>query len=321
MNITKATVLMTTYNRRGYVAASIESVLAQRHADFELIIVDDHSDDGTEDIVANYARHDARIRVIRNAANTGVAGSANTGLAAARYDLVARHDDDDLMLPDRLGRQLDFMGKYPEVSAASAWAWLIDKSGRVIGRSCPKVDIDRGVASLEPSLFVDIIQPATIFRRRDVMAIGGYRSFRQLQDRDLWGRLVTSGYRIAVQPEFLVHHRRHSNSLMTVELEQIFESGDYIDANIVRRLRGEEEVTLSQYRQLEASGPLLARLARRRRRLSQIAFRRATFSYGERRWLPLLRSLSLAVVLSPLGVSRRLFDKIELAAPTAAAER
>jgi glycosyltransferase involved in cell wall biosynthesis len=317
----QVTVLMATYNRRDYVAASIESVLGQRHADFELIIVDDHSTDGTEDIVKRYARQDGRIRVIRNPANKGVAESVNTGLAVARYDLIARHDDDDLMLPDRLGRQLDFMRKHPDVSVVSAWAWLVDESGRIIGRSCPKVDIERGVANLEPALFVNIIQPATIFRKRDVLAVGGYRNFRQLQDRDLWGRMVTSGYRIAVQPEFLVLHRRHGNSLMTTEFEETFESGDYIDANIVRRLRGEQEVTLSQYRQLEASGPLLVRLSRRRRRRSQIAFRQATLFYGGRRWLPLVRSLTVAMALSPLETSRRLIDKVELGAPTVAAER
>jgi alpha-1,3-rhamnosyltransferase len=315
------TVLMATYNRRNYIAASIESVLGQQHADFEFIIVDDHSTDGTEDIVQRYARQDRRIRVIRNSANRGVAESANIGMQVARHDLIARHDDDDFMLPERLGRQVDFMRKHPDASVVSAWARLIDETGRIIGRSCPKVDIDRGIANLKPALFVDIVQPATILRKHDVLAVGGYRKlFRQLQDRDLWGRMVTSGYRIAVQPEFLVHHRRHGQSLMTTELEEVFESGDYIDANIVRRLRGQEEVTLSQFRQLEASRPLLVRLAQRRRRRSQIAFRQATLYYGGRRWLPLMGSLAVAMALSPLETSRRLMDKVELGASTVTAE-
>src|SRR5436190_17595477 len=102
------TVVMATYNRRDNVGDAIESVLGQQYADFELIVVDDCSTDGTADIVDRYARQDDRIRAVHHTVNKGPAEARNAGLALARYDLIALHDDDDLMLPNRLGQQIEF---------------------------------------------------------------------------------------------------------------------------------------------------------------------------------------------------------------------
>src|SRR5690348_14215819 len=116
------TVLMPTYNRRDYVAGAIESVLGQQHADFELIVVDDCSTDGTADIVDRYARQDDRIIAIHHPVNKGPAKACNAGLALARYDLIARLDDDDFMLPIRLGQQIEFMRMHPDTTVVSSWA-------------------------------------------------------------------------------------------------------------------------------------------------------------------------------------------------------
>lgn len=302
------TVLMPTYNRRHYVADAIESVLGQQHADFELIVVDDCSTDGTADIVDRYARQDDRIIAIHHPTNKGPAKACNAGLALARYDLVARLDDDDLMLPSRLTQQIEFMRTHPDTTVVSSWAYLIDETGRIIGQSCPKVDLELGLATLNPTLFLEIIQPASMYRKDHVLKVGGYRSIK-LEDRDLWGRLVTSGYKIAVQPQFLVHHRRHGKSLMTTQLHETFEVGDYIDFNIIRRLRGEAEISLSQYRELVASASLMQRLSAKRRRTSQIAFRQATVFYSSRAWLPFAGNLAMAIALAPFLTVRRAWEK------------
>jgi alpha-1,3-rhamnosyltransferase len=302
------TVLMPTYNRRNYVADAIESVLGQQHADFELIVVDDCSTDGTAEIVERYARQDDRIIAIHQTMNKGPAEACNAGLALARYDLIARLDDDDLMLPSRLDQQIEFMRTHPDTTVVSSWAYLIDEAGRTIGQSCPKVDLELGLATLNPALFLEIIQPATMYRKDDVLKVGGYRSVK-LEDRDLWGRLVTCGYKIAVQPQFLVRHRRHGNSLMTTQLEKLFEFGDYIDFNIVRRLRGEAEISLPQYQKLVASASLMRRLSGKRRRTSQIAFRRATVFYSSRAWLPFAGNVAIATALAPFVTVRRAWEK------------
>jgi alpha-1,3-rhamnosyltransferase len=301
-------VIMNSYNRKDYVGKAIESVLRQQYADFEFIIVDDCSTDGTAEIVEQYARQDPRIRTVHHGVNKGATISRNTALAIARYDLVAVLDDDDIMLPIRLGRQLKFMSSHSEVAVVSASAYIIDDVGRVIGQSCPVVDIELGIATRNPSHFLEIIHPAVMYRKSAVLKVGGYRSMR-LEDRDLWGRMVLSGYRVAAQPEMLIYHRRHSNSLMTTQLSENFEFGDYIDFNIIRRLDRLDEVSYHKYLELIAAAPLWERLTRKRRRMSQIAFRQATFCYSHRNWLSLLKRLALTLALTPIATTRRILVK------------
>jgi glycosyltransferase involved in cell wall biosynthesis len=301
-------VVMPTYNRQAYVGQAIESVLKQQHTRFELIILDDASTDGTLEIIEDYADRDNRIRVARHVENRGLARTLNEGLALARYDLVARMDDDDVMLPNRLRRQIEFMKLRPDVSVVSSWAYAIDESNRIIGKSCPEVDLERGKALLRPELFLELIHPATMYRKRDIVKVGGYRA-TVLEDRDLWGRLVAAGYKLAVQPEFLMCQRRHGRSLITTDLAKLFEFGDFIDFNVVRRLRGSEEVTFEEYADYVASLPFLVRLARAMTRRSGIAFRQATVNYSRRDWFSFAGSLALAIALEPLGTIKRIAKK------------
>jgi hypothetical protein len=96
---------------------------------------------------------------------------------------------------------------------------------------------------------------------------------------------------------------------MSAQLDELFEFGDYIDHNIVRRLQGQAEMSLREYRELEASTPFARRLWRKRKRKSRIAFRRATLFYSRRLWLPFIRHLAVATALAPILTIRRLRSK------------
>jgi glycosyltransferase involved in cell wall biosynthesis len=106
-------VLMTTWNGAGFIGASIASVLAQSFADFELIVVDDASTDGTAQVLAGIG--DRRLRVLRQAANGGVVAARNVGFLAARGRYVAALDHDDLSYPERLARQVAYLDAHPTV--------------------------------------------------------------------------------------------------------------------------------------------------------------------------------------------------------------
>src|SRR5262249_30288951 len=92
-------VVMTAYNREDLIAASIDSVLAQTFADFELVIVDDCSSDGTAEIARAYERTDARVRVVVNEQNLGDYPNRNRAASLVRGSLFKYHDSDDLMYP------------------------------------------------------------------------------------------------------------------------------------------------------------------------------------------------------------------------------
>ncbi|MBI1203468.1 MAG: glycosyltransferase [Rhodopseudomonas sp.] len=100
-------VIIPTYNRAGTLARAIDSVLAQTWRDLELIVVDDASSDGSRDVIAGYA--DNRLRYLRHDARKGGAAARNTGIVAARADLVAFQDSDDAWLPEKLQAQIEYM--------------------------------------------------------------------------------------------------------------------------------------------------------------------------------------------------------------------
>ena len=106
-------VLMTAYNRAPYIGSSIESVLAQTYGDFELIIVDDCSTDGTLDIARQYERLDARTRVVVNERNLGDYGNRNHAASFVRTPLFKYHDSDDLMYPHCLQVMVSMMEAEP----------------------------------------------------------------------------------------------------------------------------------------------------------------------------------------------------------------
>src|SRR4051812_31027037 len=105
MNAVQLSVVMAVRNGERYLREAIDSVLGQSVADFECLIVDDASSDDTAAILAWYEKHDARVRVLRNAQQHGVPASVNRGLMQARGSFIARHDADDLSHRDRFAVQ------------------------------------------------------------------------------------------------------------------------------------------------------------------------------------------------------------------------
>lgn len=118
-------VLMTAYNRERYIGASIESVLAQRFTDFELIITDNQSTDGTLAVARAWATRDPRIRVEVNERNLGQFGNRNRAATLARGRFLKYHDSDDLMYPHCLEQMVTHLDAEPRAGFAlsTAWAW------------------------------------------------------------------------------------------------------------------------------------------------------------------------------------------------------
>jgi glycosyltransferase involved in cell wall biosynthesis len=184
----RISVVLAVRNGERHLEESVRSVLAQSFDDFELIVVDDGSTDGTAGIVAALQSADPRVVAVRQE-NQGLAASLNRGLALARAEYVARQDADDLSVPDRFARQIAFLEQHPSVAAVGSSADVIDRSGAVVGalraeRGAPAVK--RGLLTLRSTP----VHGSMMMRRDVVLAAGGYRvSFPVGQDYDLWLRL------------------------------------------------------------------------------------------------------------------------------------
>ena len=134
-------VVMPVYNRERYVGAAIQSILDQTFTDFEFIIVDDGSSDGSVDVIQNF--DDPRIRLIILGENRGIGVARNTGNNAARGEYIAVMDSDDIALPQRLEKQVAYMRAHPDVGVCGASIRYVDEGFKPIG--VWRADVENGI--------------------------------------------------------------------------------------------------------------------------------------------------------------------------------
>lgn len=208
---------MPVFNSRRYISLAVESILAQTFRDFEFIIIDDGSSDGTGDILRQYAARDPRIILIHQH-NQGVSAAANRGLAIARGEFLARMDHDDIALPQRLQRQVDFLRQHPECVAVGAQVLMID---------CDEFPIRIPLApqtheQIEAAFTHEwaIFHPTLMARTAVMREVGGYSlEYTAIEDLDLFIKLAERG-RLANLPEVLLKYRQHIRSVCYTQYEK-----------------------------------------------------------------------------------------------------
>lgn len=208
-------IITITFNGASYLRETIESVLAQDFADFEYLLVDGGSTDGTLDIVRKYAARDARIRWVSEP-DGGIADAMNKGVRLATGDIVAHLHSDDTYLPGALRRVADAFARHAR--------WLtgclrhVNERGELLYDTRLKSDY-----SLESLLRRNLIgHPATFIRRELFAEVGGFdNTLRYAMDYDLWLRIALR-YPVLPLPSLLATFRVHAASLSSRELLQAF---------------------------------------------------------------------------------------------------
>lgn len=216
MEPASVSVVMPVYNERDTVERAVRSIQRQRGVSVELICVDDGSTDGSLEVLRHLARSFPGMRVISQS-HQGIVAALNTGLEAARHPLVARMDADDVAHPDRLRLQAHFLIRHPEVGvvgtqvrsfpAAAVSDAFYDYEAWSNGLVTPE-DIAREIFVESP-----IVHPSAMYRRDDVLRLGGYRDVPWPEDYDLWLRCHQAGYRLAKLPRVLLGWRMRPNRL------------------------------------------------------------------------------------------------------------
>lgn len=207
-------VLLPVYNAAPFVEQAVRSIIEQSFANFECIIINDGSTDGSGVILERLAAVDSRIHLIQRE-NRGLVATLNQALELASAPLVARMDADDIALPRRLELQATKMGQEPDITVLGSAIRYIDstgKQGRVV--SYPQGNTGIVEALRWGSAFA---HPAVMFRRDAVLKAGGYRkAFTHCEDYDLWLRLAHAG-RLENLPDVLLLYRIHANNISSVQ--------------------------------------------------------------------------------------------------------
>ncbi|MCA0923444.1 glycosyltransferase [Bacillus stratosphericus] len=188
----KVSIIMGVYNCQETVEESIESILHQTYENWELIICDDASTDGTYEKVLHYTmRNPDRIRLIRNEHNQRLAASLNRCLTEAKGELIARQDGDDISVSTRLEKQVHFLEAHPEHDVVGTAMTVFDESGTKGVRALASEPDRRVLARGTPFCHGTIMMRASAYK-----ALNGYRSVkttRRMEDIDLWIRFFAAG--------------------------------------------------------------------------------------------------------------------------------
>lgn len=179
------TILLPTYNAEKYIAQCIKSILNQIYRNFELLIIDSSSDDNTVKIIRSF--EDSRIN-LHEIERCPLGRSLNYGLKNAKFDLIARMDADDLMVPERLEVQLSYLKEHPEVDVLSCDVAYFKKRKVLYRLFLPNTDSE---ISTNLRLHNVINHSGCIYDRRKILEYGGYNELLDVCiDYELWLRVM-----------------------------------------------------------------------------------------------------------------------------------
>ena len=199
-------VVLAYYNPGRHLRTAVESVLAQSYPNFELILIDDGSTDGSRDSVNDL--NDPRIRHIDNGKNLGLIESLNRGLQLARGKFIARMDGDDICHLDRFRRQVDFLDTHPEADMVATRVELVDEQGEPIGHWAEDTDHVTSASIRRGMPRNNCIAHPSVMARAEVIRGFGYRSEQKgTEDYDLWLRWLAEGRTIHKLEARLLQHR------------------------------------------------------------------------------------------------------------------
>jgi len=211
----KLAVVMAVHNNKVTLKAAVKSVLNQTFKDFKFIIIDDASTDDSSVILTELALNDKRIKVITNKNQLGLTRSLNKGLNQAKAKYIARMDADDISLPTRFEKQLQFFKTHPDIYFLGTAAYLIDDQEKQLGLKRYPSDHDH-IRQLVLR-FCPFIHPTWMFRRSIVHQIGDYnQDFLFAQDYELVLRLIPK-FKTANLPQPLLKYRVNSPTAISLK--------------------------------------------------------------------------------------------------------
>jgi glycosyltransferase involved in cell wall biosynthesis len=300
---------MPVHNGERYLAESIESILSQTCRNFEFIIIDDGSTDATSQIIRQYV--DDRIVVIWNRQRLGLSQCLNIGIERSHGEYVARMDGDDISLPERFDRQIQFLRSHPEVQVLGTAISFIDEYGNQIApKTYPAqhIGIEWCLNFCSP-----LAHPTVMMTRRLLESCGGYAS-KYAEDYDLWlraSKLTT----FANLPDALLLYRKHSSNYgavyrleqgrQTILLRQQIMStvlNEAVPAELVQMMENND---YSSTRDFVKAADLIYRLFR-------AYCRNHRLSHSDRRYVSRDVALRLFVLVRPNIISPRLWKYLLL---------
>ena len=221
MNSPTISVVLPAFNCEKYIGEAIQSVLQQTFHDFEFIIINDGSTDRTEEIIKSFS--DNRIVYEKNERNSWLVYTLNKGVNMAKGKYIARMDGDDICLPGRFKKQLDYLEQNSDVDVLATVVTLIDEDGKITGtwltdsKNISEKDIRKQLPIDNCIAHPTVMGKASIFKKYKYN-----QTQSQSEDYDLWLRMMNDHVIIHKLPEPLLQHRILTSSFTRTNKKNIF---------------------------------------------------------------------------------------------------
>ena len=296
----KLSVLMTVYNGMPYLAKSVESVLGQTMSEFEFIIVDDGSTDGTSEFLASL--DDPRIKIVRQE-NGGTADAANHGLKYVTTKFVARMDADDVSIKDRFEKQFAYMNAHPDVGIVGAQVMPIgdSKVGKCLNLPQTHEDIFEALMSGRHGL----AHSALMIRTETLREVGCYWKFRLIDDWDMMLRMGEVS-KLANLSDVGLLYRVHAGSLNGQSMVKMYRNIGYAIDCAQRRQSDREQISYEEFLEHKESQSFWIRWPERIHIFAMTQYRLATAEILGGRKLRGYSRLALSSLCSPSRTLHRL---------------
>lgn len=229
-------VVMPVYNAEKYVAEAVDSILQQTYSDFEFIIIDDCSTDSSYKILQEYAAKDQRIKLYRNEINSKLPKTLNFGISQSKGKYIARMDADDISLPERFAKQVEFMESHPEIGVCGSNCKIYSEDMNKLIKST-QYPLLSEMIRIYLDLFINPIVHSSVMIQATCL-VNKFHYAQEMnsnaEDYDLWLKMSDDGIKFANLPIELIKYRSYLSQQSKINIKKI---NDWRKIEIKKKLR------------------------------------------------------------------------------------
>jgi len=231
MNLPLVSVIMPVYNCEKYLKEAMDSVLSQTYKNIEFVVINDGSSDSSKEIILSYA--DPRIRFLENDSNSGIVFTRNKGLESASGEFVATLDSDDISLPDRIEKQVDFLNKNTDYGMCGTFFYAIDSNGKFL----KKIEFPTSARDVMTFLTLGncFCNSSVMIRSKTAKELKYREKYDIVEDYEMW-RQISKRAKLANLPFYGTLYRVHGNNISVAKVNDMFARVKKINRQILTDL-------------------------------------------------------------------------------------
>ena len=307
-------VILPVYNQEKYIGETLTSILNQSFSDFELMVLDDGSTDKSAQIIREFAAKDKRIHAYFES-NSGKSDSTNSLVNRAKGEWCIFLDADDVMLPNRIEKQVAFHLSNPGVHASSAYCQYINEKGNMFGvqrYSSPSNRFENKHA-IPDDEFITCSYTALMVAKNIFIQVGGLlKKYEPCEDFEFFNRFADNGFVLSIIPEILMKYRIHPTAITVRKPVHVLNMINFVQHCLRLRRLGEEEISFEAFLAIQEGKSWWNKINQRRFNYAMIFFRSAGLAMLSKNYITFLWQIIASSVLSPLYVLKKISNHTKI---------